>query len=366
MTDEQFEDVSSEELIVDYEDSSLNDTNDAILAYFARMSNHYLRLANTSSLPNGSSRHLMKFPIIADSGASCHMFKEKEFFRSLTPSNGSVLLGDGKTRLQIEGVGTVQCMIDNDLLVIPNVRYVPSLGESIYSLLTHIKQQNHGLHSTSDQGLFIIFPNFKTRAIIGDHDIYLDAIPVDYITCNSDSLCSDTASSMLGVTKLQNEIDSDSRKLDNLLVDLRKYYDFVRTKRQLRMEVPAGFRSLTKSQRQFTSGFLENSKNYSLDNSAWSDDDTFLHHISSDDDTVLTSNLSQSPDISTSSMYIPITRAVDKPSSSLPSVMKLSEDFIQSCVGFRKIDTMKRHFITLYKDSVVLDNTPANVRISTG
>jgi hypothetical protein len=112
---------------------------------------------------------------------------------------------------------------------------------------------------------------------------------------------------MLGVTKLQKEIDSESTKLDNSLVDLRKYYDLVRTKRQLRMEVPAGFRSLTKTQRQFMSGFLENPKNDSLDTSVCSDDDTFLHHISSDDDTVLTSNLSQSPDISTSSMYIPIT-----------------------------------------------------------
>jgi len=46
--------------------------------------------------------------------------------------------------------------------------------------------------------------------------------------------------------------------------------------------------------------------------------------------------------------------------------MKLSEDFIQSCVGFRKIDTMKRHFITLYKDSVVLDNTPADAVLDPG
>jgi len=64
--------------------------------------------------------------------------------------------------------------------------------------------------------------------------------------------------------------------------------------------------------------------------------------------------------------HIPITRAVDKPSSSLPSVMKFSEDYIQSCVGFRRIDTMKRHFKTLYHDSVTLDNTPSDAILDPG
>jgi len=47
------------------------------VAYFSRMSNHYLRLAKASPhLPI----HPMKYPIIADSGANYHMFKEKDFF----------------------------------------------------------------------------------------------------------------------------------------------------------------------------------------------------------------------------------------------------------------------------------------------
>jgi hypothetical protein len=73
LVDDSFEDASSEELIAEYEDNSSNDTNDDILAYFARMSNHYLRLTNILSPSSGTSRHLMKYPIIADSGASCHI-----------------------------------------------------------------------------------------------------------------------------------------------------------------------------------------------------------------------------------------------------------------------------------------------------
>jgi hypothetical protein len=43
----------------------------------------------------------MAYPIIADSGANYHMFKEIEFFDSLTPTTGNVILGDGKTSLSI-------------------------------------------------------------------------------------------------------------------------------------------------------------------------------------------------------------------------------------------------------------------------
>jgi len=294
------------------------------------------------------------------------MFKEQEFFSSLTPSNGSVLLGDGKTRLQIEGVGTVQCWIDNHKISIENVRYVPTLGESIYSLLTHIKHPGHGLHSTSDQGLFITFPTFQTKAIIGDHDIYLDALPVNHVSTNSDSSNLDSSLPLRDMTTFQKEIDSETRNMDNLLVDLRKYSDSVKTKRQLKLEVPAGFRSLTKMQRDFSCGFLKNEHNDVLDKSTISTDIISLHHITSDDDTIITSNLSDSLNTTDSPEHIPITRAVDKPSSSLPSVMKFSEDYIQSCVGFRRIDTMKRHFKTLYHDSVTLDNTPSDAILDPG
>jgi len=61
------------------------------------------------------------------------MFKEREFFVTLRPMHGTVLLGDGVTSINIEGFGTVQCMIDGHLTELHNVRYIPSLGESIYS-----------------------------------------------------------------------------------------------------------------------------------------------------------------------------------------------------------------------------------------
>jgi hypothetical protein len=46
--------------------------------------------------------------IIAESGVNYHMFKEKDFFDTLHPWCGTVLLGDGKTVSDIKGVGIVK------------------------------------------------------------------------------------------------------------------------------------------------------------------------------------------------------------------------------------------------------------------
>jgi hypothetical protein len=62
------------------------------------------------------------------------MFKELEFFESLVPAQGKVILGDGKTSLSIKGIGTIKLLIEGKELLVENVRYIPELSESIYSL----------------------------------------------------------------------------------------------------------------------------------------------------------------------------------------------------------------------------------------
>jgi hypothetical protein len=63
----------------------------------------------------------MKYPIIADSGANYHMFKERNFFDTIHPANGQVFLGDGKTKLSVKGIGTVRCKIGDNVLCLDNV-----------------------------------------------------------------------------------------------------------------------------------------------------------------------------------------------------------------------------------------------------
>jgi hypothetical protein len=148
ITEETFMDTESEsDELPAVDESNGNDTNEDALLYFTRLSNHYLRLVKTSPSLLTATRHNMLFPVIVDSGANYHMFKDREHFETLSPASGNVLLGDGKTSLSIHGVGTVKCQIDHQILTIPNVCYIPELNESIYSLFVHIKTPNHGLQS---------------------------------------------------------------------------------------------------------------------------------------------------------------------------------------------------------------------------
>jgi len=73
ITEETFTDAASEEVTELLSDSNGNDTNEESLYYFARLTNHYLHLVKSSD-DVFSSRHPMRYPIIADSGANFHMF----------------------------------------------------------------------------------------------------------------------------------------------------------------------------------------------------------------------------------------------------------------------------------------------------
>jgi hypothetical protein len=256
---EESEDVSSEEIH--------NDTNEAVLNYFTCVTKHYLRLVK--STPDITTRHLMCFLIIADSGANFHMFKDKEFFTSITPATGNVILGDGRTKLTIQGIGTILLKFGEHVMQIDNVCYVPDLSESIYSLFLHVRTPHHGLQSSFETGLYINFPDFQTKAIISSDDIYLDALPArvdlsDHQSESSFGLASDSPTCK-HITQLSDPITIESKKDNNLLINLRQYYDEVKTKRQLNLEIPAGFRHQNTLQRQIRDLQLSNEPSSLLD-----------------------------------------------------------------------------------------------------
>ncbi|MFN9978304.1 MAG: hypothetical protein ACK53Y_00245, partial [bacterium] len=55
---------------------------------------------------------------------------------------------------------------------------------------------------------------------------------------------------------------------------------------------------------------------------------------------------------SSSTDRVPLLRCVDKPATSLPNHITCTEDFIRASVGFRRIDSMKSHLKSLYKDTI--------------
>jgi hypothetical protein len=104
VTEELYEDAADDVLTVVESPDTGNDTNEESLLYFARLSKHYLCLVTTPSSTVDVPIHTFQFPVIADSGANYHMFHEHCFFDSLSPAQGTVLLGDGVTSLNIKGV----------------------------------------------------------------------------------------------------------------------------------------------------------------------------------------------------------------------------------------------------------------------
>jgi hypothetical protein len=122
----------------------------------------------------------------------------------------------------------------------------------MYSLFLHVRSPGHGLHSTFDDGLFILFPIFRTKAILGTDDIYLDASPIPSATTkgnayrqtstSTDNIVDTTSSFCRNIKQFQTEAAEESKNLDNILKALRRYYKAVKTKCQLSLEVPAGFR----------------------------------------------------------------------------------------------------------------------------
>ncbi len=143
---------------------------------------------------------------------------------------------------------------------------IPDLSESKYSLFFHIRSPVHGLHSHSNEGLFIIFPKFKAKAILVTDDIYLDAVPIhppiSHDDCCQHSTLSialdDTTDIVCHVTQFQDEVQHEAKNIDNLLKSLRRYYKGVKTKRQLNLDVPAGFQYFATELSGFYS-FKENS-----------------------------------------------------------------------------------------------------------
>jgi len=383
----QDEELPADENEVSSEDDIHNDTNEEVLSYFSRVTRHYLRLVKMK--PDLITRHNMEYPIIADSGANFHMFRDREFFRTLHPATGQVILGDGKTTLPIQGVGTIQLRIGENILSVDNVRFVPGLSESIYSLFLHIRTPGHGLCSSFDDGLHIHFPTFSTKAILGKDDVYLDGLPVNVtsttrplfnpsFSMESSAMSNTHLADCRHITQRDTTVSMPSQKEDTLLCNLCRYYDEVKTRRQLNMNVPAGFRHNTIFQRQVRDFNLENTSppDFGSHDTSINLHDDSLHsslRLASELpepslDTTDNTETSQQDPIANSSFpdKVPILRCVDKPATSLPHHITCTEDFIRASVGFRRIDVMKSQLKSLYQHTISLDSFPPDAVLDAG
>jgi hypothetical protein len=225
------------------------------------------------------------------------------------------------------------------------------------------------------QGLFLQFPNFKTKALIGQHDIYLDAVP--------STSCSNLATPPIvdeqsraachSIKDFQDNVLQETEYIDNLLHHLREYYRNVKTKRQLLMEVPAGFRQMSCHNQQLHHySSLKNQKATLL--SEIDSSDTLLSELDElfPPPSIMQSFIEHSETSKSSNQSdclgerIPIIRSVDKPSTSLPQVMSMTEDYLWSSLGFHRTDTFKQQLLQLYTNSIRLHPSPPDAILNHG
>lgn len=199
----------------------------------------------------------------------------------------------------------------------------------------HIQCPGHSIKSFFEEGLIIFFPGFHTKAIVGVNDIYLDATPCSDNSVNYAS--SDPNSSPLfnHITQLQTDIAIESCKVDNILESLRQYYNEIKTKRQLNLEFPAGFRC--KNQWQTACTHHASLNHSTVPETNFTPDDLSDLGLLSDisETTELSSCLENNNNSSSTTVHVPIIRSVDKSSSSLPNLITMSEDYLHVSVGFR-------------------------------
>jgi len=141
-------------------------------------------------------------------------------------------------------------------------------------------------------------------------------------------------------------------------------------KRQTGLQVPAGFRPNSNHQRQIIlhTPPRKSAKNATETESQISSNDsenilTSVHSNPTTDSRLLSSCADAS---ALNPPFIPIIRSVDKPSESLPKHVSMTEDHLCACVGYRRIDTLKKNLISLYQPTVTLDHTPPDAILDPG
>jgi len=228
------------------------------------------------------------------------------------------------------------------------------------------------------KGLFLQFPDFRTKAVIGSDELYLDALPLNMSLLEEPTIPFQDEQARLTcrhMQQFQDRVLQETEHIDNILHLLHLSYQNIKTKRQLDMEVPAGFRKMSHHAQLFNEYHSLNHNIGPADPTITADTTdatspslSLLSNIEQEAmSEVLDSVDSSYHDTSSSpSVPTPIVRSVDKPSSSLPHVITMSEDYLCSSLGFQCIDTLKQHFSELYNPTVCLYNSPPDAVLDPG
>jgi hypothetical protein len=178
---------------------------------------------------------------------------------------------------------------------------------------------------------------------------------------STDAICNHTIQDQSNIINKQNHSE-------NVLKSLHQYYSKSQTKRKLNMNLQAGFRQDSTIQRNYKEFLPPDTSSKPVPTS---DDfhllSTFSESLPDDTEVDLTSTEPPTPVTNQSvSAPVPILRCVDKPSTTLPSRLTFTEDYIRASMGFRRVETIKRHLKSLYGLTVILDSCPPDAVLYAG
>jgi len=101
-----------------------------------------------SPLPD-TNVNTSNYTSIIDSAAYLHMANEINMFDSIKPytSNAKeVLITDGNSSTNIEGIENITYIIDNTKVTMKDVLFLPGLSHYLFSTQIHVKEDGHFIH----------------------------------------------------------------------------------------------------------------------------------------------------------------------------------------------------------------------------
>ena len=123
--------------------------------------------------------------ITLDSGTTLTMSGNITIFvksSSFSSALNSVILGDGKTLIPVQGIGTIDFIVKGKCIILYDVLYVPRLDDTLLSIKTQMKF--FGYHFTADNNkMILIYHQLSLEAYIEDEVILsIQCTPPNFTT----------------------------------------------------------------------------------------------------------------------------------------------------------------------------------------
>jgi hypothetical protein len=114
--------------------------------------------------------------LIADSGATDHMWPHYEAFTSYMPLYSKYVTLADNPHSPVAGIGSIKILLDGHVVGVRNVLHVPDLRIPLYSLRTHRRMKDCGFIGDNSR-FHVYFPEFVT-SVQDDVDSYIPYTPL--------------------------------------------------------------------------------------------------------------------------------------------------------------------------------------------